>query len=173
MNFKTCTEYFPLNDTWVGQYSNEEEDILSITHQVIFTEEDELFWEDDSCCAFITWDPEDKVFHNMYFGFAPVKGYLTETEDPDDFYPATYSEDFGWEKIDPFEEEALQVFAPDYEIATGLGIPLEHYKEKKWRREVIAYCYDVESYENGWTFTSLESLNKFVKENFPPKEENI
>ncbi len=171
MTFKQCTENFPLNDTWVGEYSEEDTDVISIKYQTKFTEEDMLFWEDDSCISFVIWDPIDKMFHHIYYGFFPVKGYLTEEDNDGNFYPATYSPDFGWEKVDPFHGED-QIFVPDEELAIELGIPLEHYKEKQWRREIIAYSYDIEAYCNGWIFTSLESLNKFIKENFPAKEEN-
>ena len=164
MTFKNCVENFPLEETWVGSYS--EDETFSIARPgPEFTEEDELFWEDDSCVSFVVWNPTDKQFHHIFYGFWPVKGYITETNDTDDFYPATYSPDFGWEKVDPFYGED-EIFKPDDELAIELGIPLEHYKEKKWRREVIAYSYDIEAYCNGWTFTSLEALNKFVKENF-------
>lgn len=158
MTFKNCVEYYPLDESWVGEYFDEP----------ISKDENMFFWEDDSCVSFVVWDPQDKLFHSIHFGFFPVKGYINDTDDPNEFYPATYSDDFGWEKVDPFNEDI--VFAPDDETAIMLGIPLEHYKEKRWRREIIAYFYDTEAYCNGWIFTSLESLNKFIEENFPKEE---
>lgn len=166
MTFKNCIEYFPMYDTLVGSYSTDQSFSVPAGKNVDDIDEwdNNPFWEDWSCYSFVVFLPQIKKFECWNFCFYRVKGYLNETYDTDEFYPATYSEDFGWEKIDPFAKESEQVTVPDDELAMQLGWPLEDYKKDKWRREQVAYLFDAESYLNGFTFTSAEAVKKFVKE---------
>jgi len=166
MTFKNCVENFPLNDTLVGNYNSDQSFSISVGESVDNIEKwrDNPFWEDNSSYAFVTYEPFDNEFTCWSFLFDRVKGYLNETDDPDNFYPATYSEDFGWTKIDPFDPRLEdQVTLPDDELAMQLGWPLEELTTDKYRREQVAYLFDVESYLNGYTFTSPEAIKKFVK----------
>ena len=167
MTFKECVEYFPINHTLIGHYDTQQSFSVPHGHNVDNIDEwdNNPFWEDSSCYAFVVFDPVIKKFTCWDFCFSRVKGYLNDSEDPKNFYPATYSEDFGWEKIDPFNPRLEdQITLPDEELAEELGWPLDDYSADKWRREQVAYLFDVESYLNGFTFTSAEAVKKFVKE---------
>lgn len=167
MTFKNCTEYFPMYDTLVGSYSTDQSFSVPAGKNVddIETWRDDPFWEDNSCYSFVTFNPDAKKFTVWIFAFWRVNGYINETDDPEEFFPATGSEDFGWQKIDPWDPQFEdQVTTPDDELAMEMGWPLDEIKEKKWRREQVAYLFDAYSYLNGFTFTSAEALKKFVKE---------
>ena len=167
MTFKNCIENFPINDTLIGYYHADQSFSVPFNGDVNDIEkwDDNPFWEDSSCYSFIVFLPLVKKFECWQFLYNRVKGYLNETYDTDEFYPVTYSEDFGWTKIDPFDpafEE--QVTSPDDELAMELGWPLDKLTEDKWRREQVAYLFDHEAYMNGFIFTSPEAVKKFVDE---------
>ena len=169
MTFKNCIENFPINDTLVGTYSTDQSFSVPRGKNVDDIEHwrDNPFWEDSSCYSFVVFLPLIRKFECWSFCFNRVKGYLNETYDTDEFYPATYSKDFGWEKIDPFANNAEQVIVPDDELAIKLGWPLEDYRKDKWRREQVAYLFNPEAYQSGYVFTSADAVKKFVKsENF-------
>ena len=162
MKFKDCVKNFPLNDTLVGYYDTEQSFSISVGRSVDNIEKwrDNPFWEDDNSYAFITYEPFDNKFTCWNFLFDRVKGYLNETDDPDNFYPATHSEDFGWIKIDPSDPK---VIFPDDKLAIKLGWPLEELTTDKYRREQVAYLFDPENYLNGYILTSPDAIKKFVK----------
>jgi len=166
MTFKNCIENFPLNDTLVGYYDTEQSFSVPANCNIDDIEEwrDNPFWEDSSCYSFITFDPAIKKFTCWRFLFARVKGYINETYDYDEFYPATYIEDSGWEKIDPFNKNENQIVLPDDELAYEIGWPLDRLNEPQWQREHVAYLFDVDSYMNGFTFTTPNAVKNFVKE---------
>lgn len=167
MTFKNCIENFPIHDTLVGRYDSEQTFTITDPHSIDHIEkwDDNPFWEDNSCYSFVVFEPQEKKFRCWSFIFSRVSGYINETEDFEEFYPASYSEDFGWEKIDPFDPNLEdQVTLPDDELAIELGWPLAKYREDKWRREQVAYLFDAESYLNGFTFTSLDALKNFCME---------
>lgn len=167
MTFKNCVENFPIYDTLIGHYDSNQSFTISRGTDIDDIDEwrENPFWEDSSCYAFVVFVPLIKKFECYLFCFDRVKGYINETTDPEEFYPATYSEDFGWEIVDPFNPRMEdQVTLPDDELAIALGWSLKDYKKDEWRREQVAYLFDVESYLNGFTFTNAEALKNFVKE---------
>ena len=167
MTFKNCTEYFPIFDTLVGSYSSDQSFMVLPDSAIDNIEKwrDNPFWEDSSCYSFVIFNPDTKQFTVWTYSFQRVSGYINETYDPEEFYPATYSEDFRWEKVDPwnlqFEDK---IITPDDELAMEMGWPLDEIKENKWRREQVAYLFDPEAYQNGYIFTSPKTLKEFVKE---------
>lgn len=167
MTFKNCIENFPIHDTLIGRYDSEQSFTIPNPQSISLIEEwdDNPFWEDSSCYSFVVFEPQEKKFQCWSFIFSRVSGYINETEDSEEFYPASYSEDFGWEKIDPFNPNLEdQITLPDDELAIELGWPLAKYREDKWRREQVAYLFDAESYLNGFTFTSPDALKNFCME---------
>lgn len=167
MTFKDCVESFPIYDTLIGHYESNQSFTISRGTDIDDIEEwpENPFWEDASCYAFVIFVPLIKKFECYVFCFDRVKGYINETADPEEFYPATYSEDFGWEIVDPTDPRMKdQVTIPDDELAIALGWPLKDYKNDKWRREQVAYLFDMDAYTSGYTFTSPVAIKKFVKE---------
>lgn len=159
MTFKTCTKYFPIFDTLVGSYQSFE--------SIDSTQEwhDDPFWEDSSCYSFVEFDPGTKKFTVWSFSFWRVNGYINETDNPEEFYPAVCSDDYGWEKVDPWDSQTNdQVITLDDELAMEMDWPLDEIKERKWRREQVAYLFDPEAYQNGYIFTNPKALKEFVKE---------
>lgn len=164
MTLKSCIENFPKDDTLIGQYelsqikrTSDIEDIENWRYNP--------FWEDATCYSFIIFNPATKRFECWNYIFDKVSGYISCSGEYDDFFPVIYSEDFGYEKIDPWDPQFKdQVTTLDDELAMEMGWPLDEIKERKWRREQVAYLFDAESYLNGFTFTSAEALKKFVKE---------
>lgn len=167
MTFKQCVENFPRFRTLVGTYNTEQSFTVlpGCTINNIEQWPDNPFWEDSSCYSFVVFEPQDKKFVVWTFSYFHVCGYINETDDPEEFYPAIYSKDFGWEKIDPWDPQFKeQVTTSDDELAIEMGWPLDEIEKRKWRREQVAYLFDAESYLNGFTFTSAEALKNFVKE---------
>jgi len=166
MTFKQCVENFPLINTLVGTYSTDQSFSVPRGSDVDDIEkwDNNPFWEDDSCYSFVVFIPTTKKFECWSFVFSRVRGYINETSEDDEFYPATYTEGFGWEKIDPFDPRLEdQITLPDLELAEQLEWPSGNYAQDKWRRKQVAYLFDAESYLNGFTFTSAAALKNFVK----------
>lgn len=167
MTFKECVENFPCFHTLVGTYNTEQSFTVLPGCTINNIEEwpDNPFWEDSSCYSFVVFDPQAKKFIVWTFSYFRVKGYINETDDPEEFYPAIYSEGFGWEKVDPFNPRMEdQVTLPDDELAIALGWSLKDYKKDEWRREQVAYLFDMDAYTSGYVFTSPAAIKKFVKE---------
>lgn len=167
MTFKNCIENFPIHDTLVGRYISEQTFTVPNPQSVDHIErwDDNPFWEDSSCYSFVVFEPQEKKFRCWSFIFSRVSGYINETEDFEEFYPASYSEDFGWEKINPFNPNLEdKVILPDDELAWKLNWPLAECSKDKWRREQVAYLFDKDAYTKGYIFTSPGALKKFVKE---------
>lgn len=167
MTFKECMENFPRNYTLVGFYETEQSFEVPRGHNVDDIEQwhDNPFWEDDSCYSFVEFEPTTKRFVAWTFGFFRVCGYINETNDYEEFYPATHSDAFGWEIVDPFNSNIDEtILVPDDELAMELGWPLKELLDDKWRREQAAYMFDHEAYLNGLIFTSPDAIKKFVKE---------
>ena len=165
MTFKECVQRFPLYDTLIGNYSLEQRFSIKHISDVDDIEEwkDNPFWEDSSCYSFVSFNPTSIEFECFTFTFSRVSGYLNETDDPDKFYPATYSVDFGWEKIDFNHSNWIgdEIITPDDELAIRYGWP--NSKDNKWRREQIAFLFNADSYANGLTFTTPDALKEFVR----------
>lgn len=167
MTFMDCVIDFPRNHTLVGFYETEQSFSVPSGCNVDDIEQwrDNPFWEDDSCYSFVEFEPATKRFIVWTFSFFRVRGYINETNDYDEFYPAVYSEEFGWEPIDSFYSDAGDtILVPDGELAMALGWPLEELQDDKWRREQAAYMFNPEAYSNGLIFTSPEAIKKFVNE---------
>lgn len=165
MTFKEVCEYFPRGDTYVGDYGEEGTFTVKPGADVTFGPEDEypvLEWDDKGAIPFVVYEPDADTFYCMYYAYFPVQGYINESGEPDDFYPATNDESFGWELIDPeFGEDTI--FTPDDELAAELGYEGQEYS-RNFRREQVAYNYDIEAYMDGRIFTTYEALNKFLRE---------
>ena len=100
--------------------------------------------------------------------FTRKKESIYETTDPEKFFPATYSEDFGWEPYDPNSRDNYNAlyFVPDMGLKDEL-IEAGRIKKifgHKWMNEQCAYMYDSEKYMNGEIFTTFEQIKKFVHE---------
>lgn len=166
MTFKECVESFPIYDTLVGRYDSDQSFSVPRGKNIddIETWSENPFWEDSSCYSFVVFLPLIKKFECWNFSFSRVNGYINSSANPKNFYPATYSEDFGWEKVDPKFED--QIILPDEELAKTMGWPIEldYYLINKWRREQVAYLFDKDAYQSGYIFTSPEAVKKFVRE---------
>lgn len=166
MTFEECVKNFPLRDTLIGSYSTEQSFTLSQPEGVydIADWRDSPFWEDESCYSFIVYCPESNKFECWSFLFDRVCGYINESEDVNNFYPATCTDSFGWSKIDPLDPRLEdQITLPDIELAKEKGWPLEDIRERKWRREQVAYLFDREAYNKGYIFTSHKAIIDFVE----------
>ena len=162
MTFKDCAKYYPIDYTYVGDYSLNETYTKDQLNSDTIAEA--LEWNDESAIPFIVYDAATQTFENWYYAFWRVKGYLNETYEMDEFYPATNSESFGWEKVDPDTEDST-IYAPDDELANELGFGPDMGKNDDFRREQVAYSFDVEAYTNGTIFTTREKLERFLSKN--------
>ena len=174
MTFENCVDKFPIWKTIIGNYGMDETFTISSKEGIDNIEEWKdcpLEWENDSDydCAypFVVYVGEGK-FECWYFAGQRVNGYLNETADPEKFFPATYSDDFGWEPYDPNNKDNYNTlfFIPDMGLKDKL---IEEGRIKKvfghkWMNEQIAYMYDNEKYMNGEIFTTFEQIKKFVHE---------
>ena len=174
MTFEECVKEFPIWQTVIGNYGMDGNFTLSAKEAINDIEDwpdCPLEWHNDSTydCAypFVVYVGDNK-FECWYFAGQRVNGYLNESTNPDAFYPATYSEDFGWEPFNPNDQ---------YNYNTCYFIPNERLRDElveqgrikkvfghKWMTEQVAYTYDNEKYMNGEIFTSFEQIKKFVRE---------
>lgn len=167
MTFKECIENFPREHTLVGFYDTEQSFGVPRGRNIDDIEKwkDNPFWEDDTCYSFVEFEPATRRFIVWTFCFYRVCGYINETDDYEEFYPATYSDGCGWELVDPFDSSTDNiVLVPDDELAMALGWPLKELCKDKWRREQAAYLFNPEKYSNGLIFTSPDTIKKFVNE---------
>lgn len=102
MTFEECVKKYPKYKTFVGGYYTDQtftahsfEDVKDIDKW----EYAPLDWGSGSL-PFIVYIPEKDIFECWTYSYYTVQGYINETNNPNNFYPATYSEDFGWEKVD-------------------------------------------------------------------------
>ena len=102
MTFEECVKKYPKYKTFVGNYDMDStfkahcyEDVKDIDKWDYAP----LDWG-NGALPFVVYNPETDTFECWYYAYYTVQGYLNETELPSNFYPATYSEDFGWEKVD-------------------------------------------------------------------------
>ena len=121
MTFENCVDKFPIWKTIIGNYGMDETFTISSKEGIDDIEHwhnSPLEWENDSDydCAypFVVYVGEGK-FECWYFAGQRVNGYLNETTDPEKFFPATYSDDFGWEPYDPNNRDNYNAlfFIPD------------------------------------------------------------
>ena len=175
MTFENCVDKFPIWKTIIGNYGMDETFTISSKEGIDDIEHwhnSPLEWENDSDydCAypFVVYVGEGK-FECWYFAGQRVNGYLNETTDPEKFFPATYSDDFGWEPYDPNNRDNYNAlfFIPDMGLKDEL-IEAGRIKKiifgHKWMNEQVAYMYDSEKYMNGEIFTTFEQIKKFVHE---------
>ena len=174
MTFENCIDKFPIWKTIIGNYGMDETFTISSKEGIDDIEHwhnSPLEWENDSDydCAypFVVYVGEGK-FECWYFAGQRVNGYLNETDDPEKFFPATYSDDFGWEPYDPNNRDNYNAlfFIPDMGLKDEL-IEAGRIKKifgHKWMNEQIAYMYDSEKYMNGEIVTTFEQIKKFVHE---------
>lgn len=174
MKFKECTEKFPIWKTIIGNYGMDQTFTINSKNAVDDIEnwpDSPLEWNnnDEYDCAypFVVHVGAGK-FECWYFAGIRVNGYLNETEEEDNFYPSTYSEDFGWEPYHPEDNNYnTMYFIPDQKLQEeliGKGRLPHKLFGSKWMNEQVAYIYDSEKYMKGEIFTSYDALKKFIKE---------
>lgn len=174
MTFEECVKEFPLDKTIIGNYASDQtfyiknpEDIEGIENWP----DPPLEWAQDTTVyegsyPFIVYEGNGEFVCWYYCGFT-VSGYLNETENPNCFYPATYSEDFGWERFDPHDRDNYNMSyeIPDYKLRDelmGMGRLKNRIMGHKWMTEQVAYHFDVEKYLGGEIITTYEQLKEFV-----------
>ena len=174
MTFEECVKEFPIWQAVIGNYGMDGNFTLTAKEAIDDIEDwpdCPLEWNNDNAydCAypFVVYVGDNK-FECWYFAGQRVNGYLNESADPDAFYPATYSDDFGWEPFDPensnnyntmyftFNDELRKKLMDKGRIDKLFG--------HKWMTEQVAYMYDNEKYMNGEIFTTYEQIKKFVRE---------
>ena len=173
MTFEECVEKFPIWKTIIGNYGMDENFTINVKEAIDDIEDwpnQPLEWinSNDYDCAYPFVVFEDGKFECWYFAGQRVNGYLNESTDVNNFYPATYSEDFGWEPFDPKSRDNYNAsyFIPDMELRDELikqgkiGKIFGH----KWMNEQVAYMYNPEKYMKGEIFTTFDSIKKFVHE---------
>ena len=174
MTFEQCTKEFPIWTTIIGNYGMDGNFTITAKEAIEDIEnwpDYPLEWHNDSTydCSypFVVYVGDNK-FECWYFAGQRVNGYLNESTDPDAFYPATYSEDFGWEPFDPDNKDNYNTsyFTFNDKLREKLmnSGRIDKLFGHKWMTEQVAYTYDNEKYMNGEIFTTYEQIKKFVRE---------
>lgn len=177
MTFEECVKEFPIWKTIIGEYKTNLDftiytanDIDNIEHWNNIP----LEWpqgEGPECSyPFIVYVGNNK-FECYFFSGIRVCGYLNETENPNLFFPATYSNNFQWEAynftLDKYKN--MRSFTPNYELRdelVSLGKPVEDMTGHDWMNEQVAYTFDSEKYLNGEIFTTFDQIKEFVHANY-------
>ena len=178
MTFQECITKFPIFKTYVGNYGyfSDEPDLIITSEQDIeklqYSDEPPLEWENNSdydfSFPFIIYEGEN-TFSRWYFSAYIVSGYLNETDEDDQFFPATYSEDSGWAIYNPLIHDTVQTlyFVPDYKLQEQLleqgRLPHKIFGAK-WMTEQVAYSFDKDKYLRGEIITNYKQLKEFMKE---------
>ena len=161
MNFKEVCEWFPIDETWFGRYFYQGR----FSRDEVLNKNLELFSLDiRDTFAFLTYNEQTKMYDSYLFCFNPIKGYINETSNTDEFYPAFFIPDAEWQTFHP-EDRADD---DDYEIITYDSMLREELtlltnrdysqlSKHEWLIEQVAYLFDPENYLKGYTIT----------ENFP------
>lgn len=177
MTFEECVKEFPIWKTIIGNYGMDGDFSIDKKEAIDNIEnwhDCPLEWENnnnDYDCAYPFVVFENGKFECWYFAGQRVNGYLNESTDPNNFFPATYSEDFGWEPYNPDSKDNYNTsyFVPDYILQDEL-IAQGRIKSRmfgdKWLREQVAYTFDSEKYLNGEIFTTFDQIKEFVHANY-------
>ena len=176
MTFEECTHEFPIWKTIIGNYGMDGDFLITDKTSVDDIEnwdDPPLEWKNnnDYDCAYPFVVFENGKFERWYFAGQRVNGYLNESTDPDKFFPATYSEDFGWEPYDPDSKDNYNTsyFVPDYILRDELisqGRIKDQMFGDRWLREQVAYTFDSKKYLNGEIFTTFDQIKEFVHANY-------
>ena len=174
MTFNECIKEFPIWKTIIGNYGMDGNFTIESKEAIDDIEnwpDCPLEWRNDSTydCAypFVVYVGNNK-FECWYFTGQRVNGYLNESADSGAFYPATYSEDFGWEPFDPDSKDNYNTsyFSSNDDLRNELMNcgRIGKLFGNKWMTEQVAYMYNNEKYMNGEIFTSFEQIKNFVHE---------
>lgn len=166
MKFDECVVKYPIQHTLVGYYDSDQYFRLPIGGNVDDIEhwQNPPFQDGEGCYSFITYDPFIRDFTCWQFIFQRVEGYINNSNDPNNFFPAICSKDFNWEKIDPYAKSGFRIIPLSRELAEKFGWPLDEYATDKYRKEQIAYLFNPKSYLEELTFTNAAAIKKFVNE---------
>ena len=158
MTFEEVVKKYPLHTTYVGDFYCDEtfqasslKDVIDIDHWEFAP----FDWSSDSL-PFVYYNTDTNQVEGWRFSFFPVAGYINDSDNPDQFQPATYSDDFGWEIVDFNEYIVLlepENIDPDYEYLT--------------RVEQAAQLFDKEAFDQGLIFCTADAIKNY----FGRKEE--
>ena len=154
MTFEEVTKKYPMYTTYVGNFYNDEsfrahcyDDIKDIDRWNYAP----LDWGSNAL-PFIYYNEEKDEFECWTFSYWSVMGYMNETANPNNFYPLTYSEDFGWEKVDFNSAENIILVEPE-------NIDAEYrYLE---RVEQAAKCWNEEAFNSGKIFCTYDAIKNY------------
>ena len=154
MTFEEVIKKYPLNTTYVGNFYHEE----SFTAHSYEDVKDIDRWDSppfdwgSGCLPFVYYDEITDEFECWMFSYWPIAGYINETNNPNNFYPATYSEEYGWEKVDVNNTEDIILLEPDN---------IDRNYEYLERVEQAAKVWDEEAFKRGKVFCTADAIKNY------------
>ena len=154
MTFEEVTKKYPIRTTYVGNFYNDE----SFTAHCYDDVKDIDRWDyapldwGSGLLPFVYYNEEKDEFECWMFGYWPVMGYMNETADPNNFYPLTYSEDFGWEKVDFNSAEDIILIEPENIDAENKYLERVKQAAKYW---------DEEAFNGGKIFCTYDAIKNY------------
>lgn len=154
MTFEEVTKKYPLNTTYVGYFYHDEsftahsyDDIKDIDRWDYAP----LDWGSGSL-PFIYYNEEHDEFECWTFSYYPVRGYLNETTNSNNFYPAIFSDDWNWEKVDVNNTEDIILVEPE-----NIDKDYEYLE----RVEQAAKVWDEDALKCGKIFCTYDAIKNY------------
>lgn len=154
MTFEEVTKKYPLHTTYVGNFTCDQHFTAHSYNDVKDIDQWDyapLDWG-SGVLPFIYYNKEQDRFDCMTFYYFPVRGYINETTDPNNFYPATNSEDFGWEKVDINNTHDIILVEPE-------NIDKDYYFLE--RVEQAAKAWDEDAFNSGKIFCTYDAIKNY------------
>ena len=155
MTFEECVKKYPKYKTFVGNYGMDStfkahcfEDVKDIDRW----EYAPLDWG-SGVLPFVVYNQVTDIFECWYYAYDTVQGYLNETENPNNFYPAIYNEDLGWEKVDVNNLRNIVILEPI--------TPVDENNEYYERIIQAAHTFDKEAFYNCRIMLTYDDIKHF------------
>ena len=149
MTFEEVVKKYPLHTTYVGRFYYDEhftahsyDDIKDIDRWDYAP----LDW-DSGILPFIYYNEAEDKFDCWVFSYYSVEGYINETINPNNFYPAVFTEEWNWEKVNINNTEDIILVEPenidkDYEYLERVEQAAKVWDEDAFKRGKIFCTYD-------------------------------
>ena len=154
MTFEEVTKKYPIRTTYVGNFYSDQSFIAHCYDDIKDIDRWDyapLDWG-SGALPFIYYNEESDEFECWTFSYFPVMGYINETTNPNNFYPLTYSEWSGWEKVNFNSIKNIILVEPE-----NIDMNYEYLE----RVEQAAKYWDEEAFNSGKIFCTYDAIKNY------------
>ncbi len=149
MTFEEVIKKYPPHTTYIGNFYCDERFTAHSYDDVKNIEK----WDNAplNCCPgtlpFIYYNETHDDFECWTFSYYPVSGYINDDINTNNFYPAVFTDEWGWEKIDVNNTEDIILIKPDnidngYDYLARVEQAAKVWNEEAFRRGKIFFTYE-------------------------------